>query len=134
MNRVVLDTNCLLMSLPRISPYRRVWDAFLRGEFILCLTNEIIEEYLEILSRKTSFSIANNVVFTILNQPNTSLITPYYRFSLIQSDADDNKFVDCAIAVGAKFLVSNDAHFWILRDISFPRVNAQFMEELTLPR
>lgn len=103
-------------------------------EFILCLTNEIIEEYLEILSRKTSFSIANNVVFTILNQPNTSLITPYYRFNLIQSDADDNKFVDCAIAAGAKFLVSNDAHFKILKTISFPRVNlltlAQFMKEL----
>lgn len=25
MKKIVLDTNCLLMSLPRISPYRLIW-------------------------------------------------------------------------------------------------------------
>ncbi len=28
MRKIVLDTNCLLMSLPRISPYRKIWDDF----------------------------------------------------------------------------------------------------------
>ncbi len=30
MRKIVLDTNCLLMSLPKPSPYRCVWDAFLK--------------------------------------------------------------------------------------------------------
>lgn len=45
MRKIVLDTNCLLMSLPKISPYRMIWDEFLKGQLILCVSNEIIEEY-----------------------------------------------------------------------------------------
>lgn len=62
MRKVVLDTNCLLMSIPKISPYRRIWDDFLGGKIVLCVTNEIIEEYLEILSQKTTPIIASNIV------------------------------------------------------------------------
>lgn len=123
MKRIVLDTNCLLMCIPKKSPYRIVWNAFLKGEFILCLSNEILEEYLEILSNKTTSSIAGNVISTILNQRNVELINPYFRFGLIQSDMDDNKFVDCAIVANAEFLVSNDSHFKVLERIPFPKVN-----------
>ena len=123
MKRIVLDTNCLLMCIPKKSPYRIVWDAFLRGEFILCLSNEIVEEYLEILSNKTTSSIAGNVISTILNQRNIELTNPHFRFGLIQSDIDDNKFVDCAIVANAEFLVSNDSHFRVLEQIPFPKVN-----------
>lgn len=62
MKRIVLDTNCLLMSIPKGSPYRIVWDAFLEGRFVLCISNEIIEEYSEILSNKTTSSVASNVI------------------------------------------------------------------------
>ena len=37
------------MSLPKISLYRGLWDSVLKGEFVLCISNEILEEYLEIL-------------------------------------------------------------------------------------
>lgn len=123
MKRIVLDTNCLLMVIPKQSPCRIVWDAFLSGEFILCISNEILEEYFEILSQKITYSIAVNVISTILSQQNILLITPYCKFNLIQSDVDDNKFVDCTIAAEAKYLVSNDAHFKILKQIAFPKVN-----------
>lgn len=123
MKRIVLDTNCLLMCIPKNSPYRIVWNAFLNGEFTLCLSNEIVEEYLEILSNKTTASIAGNVISTILNQHNVELINPHYRFGLIQADVDDNKFVDCAIVANAEYLVSNDSHFRILDQIPFPKVN-----------
>ena len=33
-----------------------------------------------------------------------------------------NKFVDCAIASGADYIVTNDAHYRILEQISFPKV------------
>lgn len=39
MRKVVLDTNCLLMSIPKISPYRRIWDDFLGGKIVLCVTD-----------------------------------------------------------------------------------------------
>lgn len=123
MRRIVLDTNCLLMSLPKNSPYREIWNAFLEERIILCVSNEILEEYLEILSQKITATIANNVISTILNRSNVLLIIPYYKFELIQTDIDDNKFVDCAIAAEAEYLVSNDAHFNVLKNETFPKVN-----------
>ena len=122
MKKIVLDTNCLLMSLPRISPYRLIWDDFLEGKLKLCVTNEIVEEYLEILSQKTTPEIASNVVSVILSQRNVEFVTPYYKMHLIQADEDDNKFVDCAFTAGASCIVSNDAHFKILNEIKFPKI------------
>ena len=129
MNKVVLDTNCLLMSIPKISPYRPLWDAFLSGKLTLCVSNEIIEEYLEIISVKTNVRIANNIVSTILNRKNVEMISPAYRFQMIKSDPDDNKFVDCAICAGASCIVSNDSHFKELANIPFPKVYVFRIEE-----
>ena len=41
----------------------------------------------------------------------------------ITSDRDDNKFVDCAIVAGAKFIVSNDKAFAELKNYAFPQVD-----------
>ena len=55
-------------------------------------------------------------------------------FHLIETDKDDNKFVDCAIAANAQYIVSEDSHFKHLKDIPFPTVNVihlgKFMELL----
>lgn len=122
MRKIVLDTNCLLMSLPKISPYRMIWDDFLAGKLVLCVTNEIIEEYLEIIGQKTNAEIASNVVSVLLAQKNVEFVTPYYKLHLIKADEDDNKFVDCAFSSGASCIVSNDAHFKILNEIGFPKI------------
>lgn len=59
----------------------------------------------------------------------------YYKFELIKSDPSDNKFVDCAIKAQAKYIVTNDHHFDILKEITFPRVDIMdidgFLNELT---
>ena len=51
---IVLDTNCLLMSLSRRSPYYPVWRDFVDGKYTLCVTNEILAEYEEILTNLKS--------------------------------------------------------------------------------
>jgi predicted nucleic acid-binding protein len=40
-----------------------------------------------------------------------------------------NKFVDCALAFGADYLVTNDRHFRVLKNISFPSLTVLRMEE-----
>lgn len=42
---------------------------------------------------------------------------------LIDKDKDDNKFVDCAVAAQAIFIVSNDKHYDVLKTIPFPKVD-----------
>lgn len=131
---IVLDTNCLLMAISDRTLYHRAWRAFLDNEYTLCVTNEIIEEYVEVVGRNVSPRAAEAVVYIIMTRRNVRFIDPHFRFGLIEADPDDNKFVDCAIAAGAKYIVTQDHHFSILKSISFPKVNVvsleQFLEEL----
>ena len=82
MRKIVLDTNCLLMALPKRSPYRLVWDCFLAGRLVLCFSNDVLEEYEEVLALKTSPSVAANVVSALLDRPDRIQFTvPYYHFT-----------------------------------------------------
>ena len=54
---------------------------------------------------------------------NIELITPSYNRHLIKTDVDDNKFCNCAIASNADYIITNDKHFNILKQINFPKVN-----------
>ena len=127
--RIVLDTNCLLMSIPSKSPYHNVFMAFLRGEYVLCITNEILLEYEEIISNKTNSKIAANILNAILSRDNILFINPVYRFKLIEADPDDNKFVDGAFASQADFIVTNDNHFAELKQIDFPKIEIKTIDE-----
>lgn len=119
---VVLDTNCLVMSLSARNAYSRIWQGFVTGDYVLCVSNEILEEYEEVLGRNISPKVARIVLAYIQVLPNVKLIDPHYSFGLIKADVDDNKFVDCAIASNATFIVSEDKHFRELDSIPFPKV------------
>ena len=129
MNPVVIDTNCLLQIIARKSPYRPIWDAFLAGRFDLCVSNEILEEYQEILGQQITPTIAENVVLLLLNQQNVQLVDPHFRMGIITADPDYNKFVDCAFAAGADYLVSEDSHFKVLNQTPFPQLNLVTLDE-----
>ena len=134
MNPVVIDTNCLLQIIARKSHYRPVWDAFLEGRFTLCVSDEILDEYQEILEQQISSTVAENVVMLILNLANVQLVDPHFRMGLITADPDDNKFVDCAFAAGADYLVSEDSHFRVLHDTPFPQLNLVTLDEFLQTR
>lgn len=121
--KVVIDTNIFWVSISRHSPTHWIFKALLDGKFILCVTNEILNEYEEIIEQKMGAEIATAIMGMLDNLPNVELITRYYRWNLITIDPDDNTFVDCAIAVSADALVTQDKHFNILKTIPFPVVN-----------
>jgi len=129
MRFVVLDTNCLLMSLPSRSPFHTIWNDVLSGKISLCVNTEILEEYEEIIAQKTNSVVAANVVETIARLSTTRYQEVYIHFGLIQSDIDDNKFVDCAIASNAEYIVSNDRHFDVLALIDWPKVDVLTINE-----
>jgi len=121
--KIVVDTNCLLRILPQNSKYRCIWDAFLCGEFKLCYTTEILNEYEEVLLRFYTTTFAKFVIDAILNAPHAEQITVYFKWLLISEDPDDNKFVDCSISANADFIITNDKHFNLLKNIDFPKIN-----------
>lgn len=119
---VVLDTNCLLQIISRRSRNYFLWEGFLDGDYNLCYTTDILEEYEEILCRKANRLIATMVLEIIIQAPNSIRVDAHYRWNLITKDPDDNKFVDCAIFANADFIVSDDKHFGELGSVKFPKV------------
>lgn len=130
MNRLVLDTNTLIQCVSRRSRYHELWLSLLDGRNQLCVTTEILAEYAEILERKTTNTFAALVLDVITNNPYTLFITPYFRFNVITADPDDNKFVDCAVAANAHFIVTDDHHYDVLLDLDFPKVSIIKLDEM----
>ena len=120
--RVVLDTNVLLVSIPKLSKYRPIFENLIEKKYTLIISNEILTEYEEIVARKANESVAQNIVKMLVTLSNVEKKEIYYRWNLIKSDEDDNKFADCAVAGNADYLVSNDHHFNVLETIDFPEI------------
>ena len=106
-----------------------IWQAFRAAKYVLCVTNEILFEYHEILTKRYNALIANTVMKELMETPNIEHVNPTYRFNLITTDPDDNKFVDCAIIAGATYIVSNDRHFDELKHYDFPKVDVRKLSE-----
>ena len=127
--RLVLDTNSLIQCVSRRSRYHDLWLSLIDGRNQLCVTTEILNEYVEILQRETTENFASIMLEVILNNPNTLFINIFYKFNLITADPDDNKFIDCAIAAQAKYIVTEDHHYDALRDLEFPKVDIIGLDE-----
>ncbi len=127
--KILLDTNILLVSISSKSKYHWVFSKLLDNQYQLFVTNEILLEYEEIISSKYNVNVAKNVIRTLLNLDNVILVTPYFKWNLIKSDKDDNKFVDCYVASNSNYLVSHDKHFNCLKELNFPKINLINIDE-----
>ena len=132
MQRIVLDTNSLILAISSRNRYHEVWLAFLRGDYVLCITNEILEEYMEVIARNINLRVAEAIIYTLLARDNVKRFAPHYHFHLIQADEDDNKFVDCAIVANARYIVTEGHHFDILKSIPFPSIEVVSIDEFLL--
>lgn len=130
MARLVLDTNSLIQCASSRSKYNDLWRSFQDGRNVLCVTTAILEEYAEILTRLTTQRFSEYVLNVITNNPDTLFVTPYYHFYVIYADHDDDKFVDCAVAANAKFIVTEDNHFNVLKNYAFPNIEIIKLDEI----
>jgi putative PIN family toxin of toxin-antitoxin system len=126
---VVLDTNALLVSIPKKSIYRPVLDALVDGKFDVVISNDILSEYVEIIERKANSTVANNIAEMLLSLDNLNKVEVYFEWKLIRTDPDDNKYVDAAVVGSADYIVTNDQHFNVLKSIDFPKVETINIDE-----
>ncbi|GAB3951566.1 hypothetical protein GCM10028805_31950 [Spirosoma harenae] len=122
--KVVIDTNVLLVAISSRSRYHPIYRSFLDELYTVCVTTDMLDEYEEILgySQHLGADKAQYVLETIDNAPNVICATRYYRWNLIKADLDDNKFVDFALACNADYIITNDGHFDVLKELPFPKV------------
>jgi len=111
MTKVVIDTNVFISSFFGGIP-REIINLWKDGDVVLCLSQRIVEEYIEVLNRlglkdkneiiklTKLFSEGYNCVFTAT--------TP--TLFIVEEDPDDNKFIECAVALDCKIIISGDKH------------------------
>ncbi len=129
--KIVLDTNVLLVSIPEESKYHWIYKKIENEEIELFITNEILTEYIEIISKKFNRETADSAAEVLTSALNVRQIIPYYHWKLIKADHDDDKFVDCA-AISNSVIVTEDHHFDVLKQVPFPRVQVLNIEEFKL--
>ena len=127
--RVVIDTNIIVRAVSGGSLSSSIFDTLLNQQYTLCVTTEILLEYEEKLTQIYNSEIAELVMGTLLILPNVIRTEVYFDMRLITHDADDDKFVNCAFASNAHFIVTEDRHFNILQKIDFPTINVLKFQE-----
>ncbi|NOX36150.1 MAG: putative toxin-antitoxin system toxin component, PIN family [Calditrichaeota bacterium] len=111
MIKVVIDTNVFISSFFGGNP-RKIIDLWKTGEIYWCLSNAIIDEYIEVLRRMglqnedeisellSLFAEGKFILFT----------TKTPRLNVVDDDPDDNKFIECAVALKAQYIITGDIH------------------------
>ncbi len=132
--RVVIDTNIFISSFFG-SVARDIIDLWKNGEIILCLSQGIVEEYIEVLNRlglkdKPELSKLTKLFAEGYNSIFTAT-TPHLE--IVKDDPDDNKFIECAVELECRFIVSGDKHLKEIKkyfniEILAPR---EFIERLS---
>ncbi len=109
MIRVVVDTNVFISSFFGGNP-RKIIDLWKSGQITFCLSRPIIDEYINVLRRMclqneheledllSLFSHGFHVLFTAK--------TP--TLNIVEKDPDDDKFIECAVALKSKCIISGD--------------------------
>ena len=116
--KVVLDTNVFVSSFFNPKGYpKKVIDLWKKGEIILCLCAEILEEYVEVLSRLglEGEPEMRELLGLFKKRINLEFVAIDGILQLIPEDPDDNKFIECALNSHADVVISGDKHLKELR-------------------
>jgi hypothetical protein len=95
---------------------------------ILGGTQQVPVEGEEVIGDEMGMIAAQSVLNGFYLASNVHHIIKHYRWNLITADPDDNKFVDCAVAGNVDYLVTNDRHFRVLKDLALPKVQVISIE------
>jgi hypothetical protein len=107
--KVVIDTNVFVSSFFGGNP-RRIIDLWKEEKITLCLSKDILDEYIEVLQRiglrnedeiqelLSLFAKGFNILFT----------TKTPKIKVVKDDPDDDKFIECAISLKAEAIITGD--------------------------
>lgn len=130
--RVVVDTNVMLAALPKVSRLRAIINALAIGQMELVVSTAILLEYQEILSRQTNAVVANNFLEFLVKLTGVIRVDTPFTWGIIETDLDDNKFVDAGLMGGSDYIITYDGHFDVVRERPFPTLGVITPDEFLI--
>lgn len=135
--KVVIDTNVFVSSvIKKTGTASLLIDKWKKKEFILVISEPIIKEILEVLSRPRIRAISKMTrkeirELGVLLYEGSRLVEPTVSLTVC-CDPDDNKFLECAVTAGATYVVSEDKHLLDLGEYEGVKILSprRFLEEV----
>lgn len=110
--KIVLDTNVLVSAviLRNGKPFQLLKNGEL-GKVRIVTSPYIIEEFRKVLAEPRIGFTKREINTTIQKISSFSqIVNPKIKLKIIKEDPDDNKILECAVAGGARYVVSGDKH------------------------
>lgn len=107
--KVVIDTNIFVSSFFGGNP-KKIINLWKNEKITLCLSSPILDKYIDVLNRigmkdeaelaelLSLFSKGFNILFT----------TKTPKIKIVKNDPDDDKFIECAVALKADAVITGD--------------------------
>ena len=108
--RVVIDTNVFISSFFGTGSPRKIIDFWKEGKITICLSKQIIDEYVEVLEKLglRSEREVEEILQLFARGFNSLFVGKTPKLEIVEDDPDDDKFFECAVALKAKFIISGD--------------------------
>ena len=76
----------------------------------LCLSGEILDEYIEVLYRLgfDDQKELKELLLLFAENVNISFTKKTPKLNIVEEDPDDNKFIECAVALNASYIITGD--------------------------
>jgi len=115
--KVVVDTNVLVSALLFGGIPAQLIPLWQRGKIKPLASKEIIDEYLRVFTYPKFKLTEEDVNFLLYHEilPHFEVIDVESGRRIIKRDPEDDKFIRCALAGKAKFIISGDQHLLVLK-------------------
>lgn len=135
MQRIVIDTNVLVSALIQKGfPHLIIYHLFLDQKIQVCISDELLEEYYDVLSRPRfakfqDFFLKAESLLAIIAE-NSVLYEPKIKLDLI-ADTDDNKILELADECEADFIITGNTNDFTFSEYKHTKIVTprQYWEE-----
>ncbi len=133
--RVVLDTNILISGIGWSGPPKEVLEAFLKEEFILLISESILNELERVLNYKKFYFIPDYLKESLISNllKASESVKTKKKLDIIKEDPEDNKVLECALFGKADYIVTGDEHLLKLRKFNNIKILTpmEFLKEMS---
>lgn len=119
MQKIVIDTNVFVSAIiQRGYPNLIVDTLFIEGKIQLCISDQVLEEYYSVLSRKKFIKyldfVSKSETILAAIEAKATWCYPKTKIDLIR-DKDDNKFLEVANESKANFLITGNTNDFTMK-------------------
>ena len=109
--KVVVDTNVMISSFRGGKP-REILRLWCSGDITLCLNQAILDEYFSVLQRMglDQEEELEEIIYFLKSRKNIEYCIGSRKDLFIPEDPEDDKFINCALELDAKTIISGDKH------------------------